>query len=118
MLAAPQKGEQMYPSVPHFQIGEVISSGSSRDLAPLKQNFGNPQEFFMIKQITCPICHKPAIDSKKSPFCSDRCRKIDFFRWWDGRYTIATKLQLDLDSEGDLSNYDPADSGLAADGAI
>ncbi|MFM8474684.1 MAG: DNA gyrase inhibitor YacG [Planctomycetaceae bacterium] len=20
------------------------------------------------------------------PFCSRRCRQVDFFRWWDGRY--------------------------------
>jgi uncharacterized protein len=53
----------------------------------------------MIPQITCPICLKPAIDPHTTPFCSNRCRKIDFYRWWDGRYAIRESVDLDLDPE-------------------
>jgi endogenous inhibitor of DNA gyrase (YacG/DUF329 family) len=42
----------------------------------------------------CPICGKPfsisRLDDLPSfPFCSERCRHIDFGRWFDGRYVIA-----------------------------
>jgi endogenous inhibitor of DNA gyrase (YacG/DUF329 family) len=36
------------------------------------------------------------MDSTASPFCCDRCRKIDFFRWWDGRYAITEPLSDDV----------------------
>jgi endogenous inhibitor of DNA gyrase (YacG/DUF329 family) len=54
----------------------------------------------MIHQTLCPVCGKPpeeAGSGKPSalPFCSDRCRKIDFFRWWDGRYAIVEELNPD-----------------------
>lgn len=41
---------------------------------------------------------------KTSPFCSDRCRKIDFFRWWDGRYAISEPLSADFEDQ--LSHHD------------
>jgi len=46
----------------------------------------------MIKPILCPICNKPAPGTSTSPFCSDRCRKVDLVRWCDGRYAIAEPL--------------------------
>ncbi len=41
----------------------------------------------------CPICGKhfstARLDDLPSfPFCSERCRHIDFGRWFDGRYVI------------------------------
>ena len=50
--------------------------------------------------MTCPICKKPleveSADSKSfRPFCSDRCRKVDFHRWWDGKYAIVEELDPD-----------------------
>lgn len=47
----------------------------------------------MIRSPTCPICHKivppaTAPGPHFSPFCSQRCQQIDFFRWCDGRYAI------------------------------
>lgn len=53
----------------------------------------------MIQPTLCPICQKPATDPSKTPFCTDRCRKIDFFRWWDGRYAIATSAEMAFDPE-------------------
>ncbi len=66
----------------------------------------------VIQQMTCPICKKPldneSTDSKSfRPFCSDRCRKVDFHRWWDGKYAIVEDLDPDaihpdvLDLESD-----------------
>lgn len=47
----------------------------------------------MIKPHRCPVCEKDfnkADTSAQSyfPFCSDRCRKVDLFRWYEGRYEI------------------------------
>ena len=30
--------------------------------------------------------------ASSAPFCSERCRKIDLFRWFDGRYAIVEAL--------------------------
>jgi uncharacterized protein len=51
----------------------------------------------MIQPLTCPVCGKvvpPATDpaASESPFCSRRCKQIDFFRWSEGRYAIVESL--------------------------
>ncbi|MFN9720648.1 MAG: DNA gyrase inhibitor YacG [Planctomycetota bacterium] len=50
----------------------------------------------MIQEIRCPICSKSleavCAEHPSFPFCSDRCRKIDLARWWDGRYAITENL--------------------------
>ena len=51
----------------------------------------------MVRPVTCPICGKPVsptVDPANTaiPFCSDRCKNIDFFRWSDGRYAIVEPL--------------------------
>ena len=51
----------------------------------------------MIKPPTCPICHKPIVgdaarESDWFPFCSERCQRVDFFRWNDGKYAIVEPL--------------------------
>ena len=71
----------------------------------------------MIRPQLCPICKKtvqPTDDSGSSwfPFCSDRCRKVDFIRWWDGRYGIvedlnpaeAKPMQPDSDLSGEIGD--------------
>jgi len=47
----------------------------------------------------CPVCHRPATDPDKSPFCTERCRKIDFFRWWEGKYAIKEELSEELSQQ-------------------
>lgn len=52
----------------------------------------------MIKLPQCPICNKAiagevAREAANSlPFCSERCRNVDLFRWFDGKYTIEEPL--------------------------
>ena len=66
----------------------------------------------MIELLYCPICERSlpgnaADTSAAFPFCSERCRQVDFFRWCDGKYAIvepldphrmAEKLDAELES--------------------
>ena len=38
----------------------------------------------------CPICEKPAARQGNPfrPFCSERCKLIDFGNWVDGNYRV------------------------------
>jgi endogenous inhibitor of DNA gyrase (YacG/DUF329 family) len=51
----------------------------------------------MISPHRCPICDKAFSRTAESPadhfpFCSDRCRKVDFHRWCDGRYAVVEDI--------------------------
>lgn len=51
----------------------------------------------MVRPVTCPVCGKPVPSTVEpgntfAPFCSVRCKQIDFFRWTDGRYAIVEQL--------------------------
>lgn len=51
----------------------------------------------MIKLPQCPICNKTlagatVCESKFLPFCSERCRNVDLFRWFEGKYAIVEPL--------------------------
>ncbi|MBX3452044.1 MAG: DNA gyrase inhibitor YacG [Planctomycetaceae bacterium] len=50
----------------------------------------------MIANPKCPICGKELAPSPTArsyePFCSERCRKVDLFRWFDGKYAIVEPL--------------------------
>lgn len=51
----------------------------------------------MIQPQTCPICRKVVVakandDQTTFPFCSKKCRDVDFFRWSEGRYAIVEEL--------------------------
>lgn len=72
----------------------------------------------MVRPMTCPVCGKPVApteDHSKSPapFCSDRCKQIDFFRWNDGRYAIVETLDearlTELTVDPDPSETDSMD---------
>ena len=47
------------------------------------------------------------------PFCSERCRKIDLFRWFDGRYPIVEKL---TEEQLEAAEYGASDPGELPDG--
>lgn len=58
----------------------------------------------MIRPQSCPICKKElapeaVAGSGTFPFCSPRCRQIDFFRWCDGRYAIVENLDPEVIEE-------------------
>lgn len=39
----------------------------------------------------CPICDKPVLYTKENPFrpfCSERCKLLDFGAWVDGEYAV------------------------------
>ncbi len=51
----------------------------------------------MNKPSTCPVCKKllvgeGALQSEYFPFCSERCRHVDLFRWSEGKYAIVEPL--------------------------
>ncbi|ADG69197.1 protein of unknown function DUF329 [Planctopirus limnophila DSM 3776] len=52
----------------------------------------------MIRPTTCPICQHVAPQASVNtyfPFCSERCKLVDFSRWWDGKYQIVDHLDED-----------------------
>ena len=66
----------------------------------------------MVRLMTCPICGKPvppAVDPAASttPFCSLRCKQVDFCRWNDGRYAIVEPLDPAKFAESMLDVEDP-----------
>lgn len=74
----------------------------------------------MIKLPQCPICHKTitaeiARESGCLPFCSERCRNVDLFRWFGGKYAIEeplspVQLAVELDRQrADVSRTDIED---------
>ena len=50
----------------------------------------------IIMKSSCINCQKE-IDKqdKYFPFCSDKCSKIDLFRWLDNRYVISKSIDSD-----------------------
>lgn len=63
----------------------------------------------MIRPHRCPVCDReftPGDDAAESlfPFCSDRCRKVDLVRWWDGRYKIVEDIDPQM---AELLQHDP-----------
>ena len=63
----------------------------------------------MIRPMLCPICNKPLTQvtgeaGRFAPFCSERCRQVDFFRWSDGKYKIVEEIDPTLLPERDLED--------------
>ena len=62
-----------------------------------------------VRLLPCPTCRKPAPwtpANKYRPFCSERCRLIDFGEWADERHRIPGQpledvMSEDLDRERD-----------------
>ena len=64
--------------------------------------------------VACPTCGKPVewkTESAWRPFCSERCKLIDFGNWADGNYSVPA--QDARPSPDDLGQHDnsPEDDG-------
>ncbi|MCX7419984.1 MAG: DNA gyrase inhibitor YacG [Planctomycetia bacterium] len=77
----------------------------------------------MIKPPQCPICERPLVgatvrEGSAFPFCSERCQRVDFFRWCDGKYAIVEPLDpgrmaAELEQRrAELVDADDGDDGL------
>jgi endogenous inhibitor of DNA gyrase (YacG/DUF329 family) len=61
----------------------------------------------MLRERACPICRadvQPAERNAGFPFCSPRCKTIDFGSWLDGRYRLGTE------ESGSAADPDDVDS--------
>jgi endogenous inhibitor of DNA gyrase (YacG/DUF329 family) len=49
-----------------------------------------PFSFLLLVVPNCPTCGQPveSQDSRWQPFCSERCKLIDFGRWADEEYRV------------------------------
>lgn len=67
----------------------------------------------VIRAYTCPICNAElppgaAAESRWFPFCGERCRNVDLYRWGRGKYAIVEPLLSDEDAEvGAVEDPDP-----------
>lgn len=59
----------------------------------------------------CPICQKPAEprDNPFRPFCSERCKLIDFGNWADGNYSVPAQNERPSPAELGLHDNSPED---------
>ncbi len=59
--------------------------------------------------VKCPTCRREieySADNEFRPFCSERCKLIDFGEWADGKYALPTQ-ETSL-SEEDLDKIEQA----------
>jgi uncharacterized protein len=55
-----------------------------------------------VRRVRCPACSKQALYSTENPsrpFCSPRCRNVDFGTWASEGYRLATDTPLDTDED-------------------
>jgi endogenous inhibitor of DNA gyrase (YacG/DUF329 family) len=55
----------------------------------------------------CPICHRPAANGQDNPFrpfCSERCKLIDFGAWANEEYSVPSEETPHLPDETDRSH--------------
>ena len=63
----------------------------------------------MIRPMNCPICGRelPATSPAETsfvPFCSERCKLVDFHRWWQGRYAVVDDLDPTQLPDGEIAS--------------
>jgi uncharacterized protein len=51
----------------------------------------------------CPICHRPSTweDNPHRPFCSERCKLLDFGAWANEEYTVPAEEAAPSLEEGE-----------------
>ena len=55
-----------------------------------------------LRSLRCPICRTPRT-APEFPFCSERCRLIDFGKWASGKYVVSSPLAAPEAAELDRS---------------
>ena len=74
----------------------------------------------MNKKVLCPHCRKETTYSPENPFrpfCSERCKLIDFGDWAEGRYAIPSEdaprdSMQTSDESGDSLDKDDEDGSV------
>ena len=63
----------------------------------------------------CPICHRPAAyeGNPYRPFCSERCKLIDFGAWANEEYAVPSEEPPHLPDETEQGH--PADGNAPRD---
>jgi endogenous inhibitor of DNA gyrase (YacG/DUF329 family) len=65
----------------------------------------------MIRAQTCPICEKDLVavgaPPEFFPFCSQRCREVDLYRWSLGKYAVVESIDPETLDENPVD--DPSD---------
>jgi endogenous inhibitor of DNA gyrase (YacG/DUF329 family) len=55
-----------------------------------------------VREVPCPTCGGPSLyapENRWRPFCSERCRSIDFGAWATERYRVPVKPDPEDDEE-------------------
>ena len=75
---------------------EALRSGALRYEDCCRCSIINTTVNAMIRPQTCAVCDKELKPGSASqeffPFCSERCRNVDLYRWTEGRYAIVEPL--------------------------
>ncbi len=62
----------------------------------------------MSKKNLCPTCKKPIDnleDKKALPFCTERCKLIDFGGWMNGSHAIPGEEVIIIPDEDDMLHH-------------
>ena len=57
-------------------------------------------------EYTCPTCGQHITvqtrdDLPTRPFCCERCKMVDLYKWFQGEYRISEPLMPDIDDDPD-----------------
>ncbi len=59
-----------------------------------------------VRTVRCPACGGPsryAADNPWRPFCSERCKNLDFGAWASENYRVATQHSVEGENSGESS---------------
>ena len=65
-----------------------------------------------VRSVRCPACAGPsryAADNPWRPFCSERCKNLDFGAWASENYRVATQPSVDDEDGGERKMSAAAD---------
>ena len=78
----------------------MTDGGRGANFAPMKApDRPSPPLRAVRTEAKCPVCGKPADDTKYRPFCTKRCADIDLGRWLKESYRVPTEEAPDDQGE-------------------